>query len=167
MAVSCTYCSKPTLRMTGSELHPSRSDLANKHYHVCRNCDAWIGCKGTGWEPSGRLANAQLRRAKQDAHAALEPIWQQAMAEHGWTKSKARNLAYKWIANELDLGPGRPQIGEFDLRQCELVTSICRYRDPDLYALSEGGSKNGQSKRNWQNQKPMARKRHKHTSIEL
>lgn len=126
--------------MTGRELHPYRSDLADKHYHVCRNCDAWVGCKGRTWEPHGRLANAELRRAKQSAHAALEPIWRKAMRQFGWTKSKSRNLAYEWLALEMSLENGRPHIGDFNLDQCQLVISICRYRDADLKALSDASS---------------------------
>lgn len=134
--VHCPYCERPSMRMTGRELHPTRHDLAEKHFHVCRNCDAWIGCRDGTWEPLGRLANAELRRAKQDVHIALEPIWQSAMTMHNWTKSKARNLAYIWLATEMSIPNGRANIGDFDLDQCKLVKLICAHREADLLSLS-------------------------------
>lgn len=135
--VTCPYCQRPALRMTGSDLHPSRSDLTNNHYWVCRNCDAWVGCHKPGWEPLGRLANAELRRAKQEAHAAFDPIWKNAMSHHGWTMSKARNLAYTWLTDEMNIERSQAHIGEFDLDQCKLTVLICQHREPNLLALSQ------------------------------
>src|SRR5690606_20047671 len=132
MDVSCPYCSALALRMTGRELHPSRPDLANMRFHVCRNCDAWIGCVEGSWEPVAPLANAELRRAKQDAHAAVEPIWQAAVAAHNWAPSKARSAAYAWLASEMGLGPKPPRIANFDLKQCEVAILICKHRNADL-----------------------------------
>lgn len=135
--VICPYCQQAALRMTGRELYPRKPELANKHYHVCRNCDAWIGCIDGTWEPIGHLANAELRRAKQDVYAAIEPIYLKAMSENNWTKSLARNLVYGWLATELNMTSGTASIGDFDLKQCQLVLLICNYRDPDLKAIHD------------------------------
>jgi hypothetical protein len=123
------------MRMTGLQLFPARVDLREKHYHVCRNCDAWVGCKDVTWEPIGRLANAELRRAKQAAHTALQKVWTAGAEQYGWTKSKARNLAYGWLCSEMGMRAGTANIGDFDLEQCELVALICQHRDPDLAGL--------------------------------
>lgn len=133
--VICPYCHMGALRMTGRELYPAKPELANKHYHVCRNDDAWIGCVDGTWEPLGRLADLDLRRAKQSVHAAIEPICAKAIAEHGWSKAYARNIVYGWLATELDVR-GTANIGEFDLKQCELVLLICEHRTPDLKAIA-------------------------------
>lgn len=145
--VFCPYCDQPALRMTGRELYPAKPILANKHYHVCRNCDAWIGCKDGTWEPNGRLADSDLRRAKQDAHAAIDPICLKAMKDHDWSKNLARNVVYEWLAAELDI-PGRViTLGDFDLRQCELVLLICQHRDPELNVFNRSRNPANHSKR--------------------
>lgn len=122
--------------MTGRELHPSRSELINKHYHVCRACDAWAVCTDGTWEPIGPLANPELRRARQEAHAALERIWENAMRENDWSKSKARNLTYIWMSDEMSIDQKDLQIGRFDLPRCNLLLLIEKHRTPDLASIS-------------------------------
>jgi hypothetical protein len=138
------------LRMTGRELYPAKPELANKHYFACRNCDAWIGCKDGTWEPVGRLADADLRRAKQSVHAAVEPILTSVMSTHNLTKSQARAAIYRWIATELDIADGNANIGDFDLKQCEIVLLICDHRKPeiDLRSSSHGRFSRNATSRN-------------------
>lgn len=80
--VCCDYCGRPARLVGGAEVYPHRPDLSSKRFWLCRPCDAWVGCHpkaeprrgglGDGTVPLGRLANADLRRAKQRAHAAVE-----------------------------------------------------------------------------------------------
>src|SRR3546814_13964056 len=101
--VICPYCCMGALRMTGRELYPAKPVLANKHYFACRNCYAWIGCKDGTWEPVGRLADAELRRAKQSVHAAVEPTLVNTTAAHSLPKSQARTPAFGWLASEMEM----------------------------------------------------------------
>ena len=66
--VICPYCHKPADLVGGQTLFPFRPDLAGKYFWVCTPCDARVGCHGVGTKPMGRLANAQLRLAKTEAH---------------------------------------------------------------------------------------------------
>ncbi len=134
---TCPYCSSLTLRMTGRELHPARPDLINKHYHVCRACDAWAVCSDGTWDPIGPLANAELRRARQDAHSSLEGIWSNAAKDHQWSTSKARNLTYIWMSDEMSIDQKDLQIGRFGLEQCNLLILIAKHREPDLASISQ------------------------------
>ncbi len=70
-----------------------------------------------GTQPLGRLANAELRRAKSAAHARFDPIWTEGY--------KKRRRAYAWLAHELGMDVNCCHIGEFDVEQCRRVVAIC------------------------------------------
>lgn len=95
--------------------------------YLCRNCMAYVGVhKGTA-KPLGRLANAQLRYWKKQAHAAFDPLWQ-----YGQFKGH-RNVAYAWLAERMRLPVEQIHIGMFDVGDCKRVIAICnterRYRN--------------------------------------
>lgn len=73
--MKCDYCGKPANLVDGSVIYPHRPDLKSKWFHLCRPCNAYCGCypAGDGKRPLGRLADAELRAAKQRAHAAIDP----------------------------------------------------------------------------------------------
>lgn len=81
------------------------------------NCDAYVGCHGSGKNPLGRLANAELREWKKKAHAAFDPIWK--------SKRKSRHGAYKWLSERLNIEPAHCHIGMFDVEQCKQVIKAC------------------------------------------
>jgi hypothetical protein len=90
----------------------------------CAPCQAWVGCHPDG-KPLGRLANASLRRAKQAAHAAFDPKWHAIQREEQCSKSRARGVAYKWLADHLGIDVRDCHIGMFDEVQCQRVVEIC------------------------------------------
>ena len=123
--VLCEYCGHPAERLRGSELYPGREDLRCRFFWVCRPCGAWVGCHlpntrlgFTGREPFGRLANAELRQLKQQAHATFDPLWQ---SKH----FKTRHRAYNWLANQLGIERQFCHIGMFDETQCRRVIEVC------------------------------------------
>ena len=63
--------------------------------------------------PLGRLANAELRRAKSAAHAAFDPLWK--------SKRMKRRDAYGWLARELGISRDNCHIGMFDIAACRAV----------------------------------------------
>jgi hypothetical protein len=69
-------------------------------------------------KPLGRLARASLRKAKQRAHAAFDPIWRGGRM--------SRDKAYKWLAGKLGIPKGDCHIGMFDERMCAKVEEIMR-----------------------------------------
>lgn len=73
----CPYCNrKAVLLMNSSELYYNHINYGP--VWICRPCDAWVGChknqSGSRIVPKGRLANAELRKAKIEAHAAFVTI---------------------------------------------------------------------------------------------
>ena len=117
--VSCPYCGASAELVGGLALYPHRADLAHKLFYRCWPCDAHCGCHLNSAKPLGRLANAELRRAKQMAHAVFDPLWR---GRAGF----ARSLAYAGLARELGIPGEACHIGMFDVEQCRRVVEACR-----------------------------------------
>ena len=118
MIPTCPYCNNPSTKVSGSEIYPHREDLWDIVIYECKPCDARVGChKGTD-NPLGRLANAELRAAKMEAHLAFDPLWK--------TKTKSRSGAYQWLAKELGIRPKDCHIGMFDVETCQRVVLIMK-----------------------------------------
>lgn len=116
----CPYCRNPAELVTGKEIYPNRQDLFDLNFWRCEPCGAYVGChkkQGDGSQPLGRLANAELRKAKTKAHAAFDPIWQ--------GKEMKRSDAYAWLAKQLGAPVARTHIGEFNVADCMRVVKAC------------------------------------------
>lgn len=124
----CPYCSTSSKMITGRSMYPGRKDLWNRTFYHCAPCDAHVGTHQGTKLPLGRLANAELRAAKQQAHAAFDPIWRRLIDE-GHKKSLARAAAYRWLTTTLRLQRGECHIGMFDLSLCRQVIEVCQ-QDP-------------------------------------
>jgi len=132
MPCICPYCQKAADLVGGDVLYPQRPDLAALKFWRCEPCMAHVGCHKAGaWMvvagkkiisdgtlPMGRLANAELRSAKQAAHAAFDPIWKSGFL--------SRRAAYTWLADVLGIPFDQCHIGEFDLQRCRQVVGISR-----------------------------------------
>lgn len=117
MTPICPYCDTSSTLVGGDEIYPHRPDLAHKWFYRCVGCDAYVGCHPGSKRPLGRLANAQLRRAKNHAHAAFDPMW-----KNGPMK---RSHAYQWLAKRLEIPVKDCHIGMMDEEMCQKVVEIC------------------------------------------
>lgn len=116
-SVLCPYCALEAELVTGAVVYPHRPDLASLRFWQCSPCEAYVGChKGTK-APLGRLADATLRKAKQRAHAAFDPLWKNG--------GRSRDEAYAWLSKELNIPPEECHIGMFDVHQCKRVEDVC------------------------------------------
>lgn len=125
-APNCDYCGSRSERVTGATIYPHRADLAAKIIYRCQPCGAWVGCHPGTDTPLGRLANAELRRAKSAAHAAFDPLWKAKIKREKVRKGKARGLGYQWLAEQLGIEAADCHIGMFDVATCQRVVEICR-----------------------------------------
>lgn len=119
--VICDYCNKPAVLVSGDIVYPHRDDLYHKKFWLCEACKAYVGCHCPGSNPLGRLANAELRKAKKAAHAAFDPLWISK-------KFATRKLAYKWLANVLKIELNNCHIGMFDVETCQRAILACKRR---------------------------------------
>ena len=132
--VNCDYCGAPALLVRGSVIYPKRSDLHNLFFWQCPPCNAYVGCHksgsgvGTGTVPLGRLANAELRRAKKLAHHYFDRLWRD--------KIMTRSKAYAWLARTLDIPAAEAHIGMMDVARCQRTADAAKnygYSVPNEY----------------------------------
>lgn len=88
-------------------------------------------------------ADLETRRARQDAHAAFDPLWRRKMAKEGISKTKARGRGYKWLAAQIGMDPKHCHIGEMTAADAMRVVEVCRgaKRRPSTPPLREGNDK--------------------------
>lgn len=126
-AIRCDYCHQPARYLASSE------SVYGRDYGPlwrCEPCDAHVGVDRGTRRPLGRLANKALREAKQEAHAAFDPIWEKRWAEKSkadpaYVKGMARGGRYKRLAELLGIPTSECHIGLFDLATCRRVVEIC------------------------------------------
>lgn len=128
--VKCPYCERHAELVGGEVIYPHRPDLGSKKFWLCTPCNAYVGCHAgdDGTRPLGRLADAELRAAKQQAHAAFDPLW----SRPSHARARRRKEAYAWLAAQLGIGRKRCHIGEFDVETCERAIAICRERGTEF-----------------------------------
>lgn len=118
--MKCPYCGNDAELTTGYKVYPHRLDLADLKVWACFPCDAWVGTHKNSptHAPLGRLANAELRKAKMAAHAAFDPWWKSGRM--------TRREAYKKLADLMGMDPKDAHIGMFDVEQCKTVVMLSR-----------------------------------------
>lgn len=126
LRVTCDYCHRDAELVKGNVIYPHRPDLFARWFWRCEPCGAWVGCHARGrgeWDgkrPLGRLANAELRRAKQAAHGAFDPLWRSG--------AMGRRDAYAWLAEQLGIAIQNCHIGKFDVDGCRAVVAAVSAR---------------------------------------
>lgn len=121
---TCRYCQTPAvLTRYGDVDYPYFVDYGP--IWVCAPCRAWVGCHPGTEKALGRLANAELRKAKQEAHAAFDRLWQRKIKKEQCSKSYARKAGYRWLSEQLGIPFKKTHIGYFDVEQCRRVVEVC------------------------------------------
>jgi hypothetical protein len=129
---TCPYCSSPAVLVDGRALYPHRDDLAIRRFWRCAPCRAHVGCHregarvftgktyviSDGTVPYGRLANAELRRVKHEAHEAFDALWRSGQL--------TRTMAYSWLSDKLGIPFEQCHIGMFDVDQCKAVIAAVK-----------------------------------------
>lgn len=124
--VICPYCERPAVLTDSAEVYSRSYGMI----WLCRPCQAWVGCHANSptHKPLGRLADAELRRWKQRAHEKFDPLWRRKMRIEGCSKSRARRLGYKWLADQLGIRKKDCHIGYFDVSLCRRVVDVIENR---------------------------------------
>lgn len=120
----CPYCGNPSVWMQDAKVY-GRS--YGGYVYACLPCDAFVGChkQGKNNETKGTLANKDLRDLRCAAHRLFDPMWKVAVRERGWSKSKARRIAYAWLARELGLSVENCHIGHLRDDDVKRVITAC------------------------------------------
>lgn len=122
--VYCPYCGSKAEYVDSSEIYGKSYGMV----YLCRPCDAYVGVHDGTDTPLGRLANRDLRRWRNRAHAAFDPLWQKGPYR------RRRNDAYAWLAGKMGLTKEETHIAMFDVEQCKQVIQIMDYerRNPNV-----------------------------------
>ena len=129
---SCPYCGQQAKLVHGDVIYPHRGDLHSLLFWQCAPCDAYVGChkngatflvnkrqvRSDGTIPLGRLANAELRKAKSAAHAAFDPLWRSGQM--------TRRGAYAWLAGAIGISADDCHIGMMDVDGCKAVVDVVK-----------------------------------------
>jgi hypothetical protein len=94
-----------------------------------------VTCHPGTHEPTGRLADSNLRAWKIRTHRAFNPLWKNVRNAYPDLKQStrkslvgltriARTRAYLWLAHQLGMKPEECHIGYFDVLECERVVNI-------------------------------------------
>lgn len=118
----CPYCFKKTAYIDSQKVYGRSYGMI----YFCSPCDSWVGVHKGSDISLGRLANAELREAKKNAHYFFDKLWNKKISQ-GFAKNKARRKAYAWLSNELNLSIAKTHIGWFDVDMCRKVENICKY----------------------------------------
>lgn len=116
----CPYCGVGAVLTTGATVYPHRPDLRALPFFRCPPCDAHVGCHPGTRTPLGSLANAALRKARAEAHAAFDPHWKADRVPG------ARKRAYAALARELGMRAEDCHIGRFSESQCARAIVVCQ-----------------------------------------
>lgn len=127
--MKCPYCGKPPVFFKSSESFYHGKDYGP--LWACKPCGAWVGCHPKTNKPLGRLADAALRRAKMEAHAAFDPVWRarlerKRVKDARYSKGMARGGRYKALANLLGIPQKDCHIGMFDIDLCQRTVEVIR-----------------------------------------
>ena len=126
-AKECPYCGKKPEYVDDSIIYGKSYGMM----YYCEDCDAYVGVHSDGSKrPLGRLANAELRLEKRKAHFYFDQLWEKAIKQ-GRSKLEARNSAYDWLCNELDIPRKFTHIAMFDVDLCKRVVVLSKQFCPN------------------------------------
>jgi zinc-finger-containing domain len=120
----CPYCNSRSELMCSSKVYQSDNP---ESVYACLPCDAWIEIDKNNTRaitPLGRLANAELRAAKSQAHNVFDLLWQSELL--------SRSAAYEWLVSAMDSHRRDCHFAMFDVAQCQTATALSRAKLEEL-----------------------------------
>ena len=111
-----------------------RSDNPEPVY-ACLPCDAWIEIEKNNTRSTvpialGRLANAELRAAKSQAHTVFDLLWQSGLL--------SRSAAYEWLVAAMNSHRRDCHFAMFDVAQCQTAAALSQAK---LHELQNGAKR--------------------------
>ena len=118
-APRCPYCGKPAKLISAAGILPPQSKVSK--VYACGDypeCDVYV-CVHPGTDVAmGTLADAKLRRLRQEAHRCFDRLYKDGLM--------SKTDAYAWLADRTWLPRQQAHIGCFGEYHCQLVIQECR-----------------------------------------
>lgn len=115
----CPYCFKQSMLVNGSAIYWAK--YSHIRLYLCRDCRAYVWVHEGTTKALWRLANPELRIAKQEAHLAFDRLWKGKW----WV---ARRDAYSWLSKVLNIPLEYTHIGMFDEVLCRRTVQVVKTR---------------------------------------
>lgn len=113
----CVECGGNGKPVRGEVIYsPNRPDLWDKTFYLCP-CGAYVSSHRISNLPKGYPGGTGTRRARIEAHAAFDPLWQQGVFP-------SRDDAYQWLAAAMGIAPMLCHIGKLNAPQAKRVTRL-------------------------------------------
>lgn len=107
-SIYCCGCGRDVLaRLTdGKEIYERRADLADRPFWKCDACKNYVGChhkrRGNTTEPLGNIPTKELRGARQNIHALLDPLWRGTVKKRAKIYRKiSESIGYEYHTAEI------------------------------------------------------------------
>lgn len=113
---TCRYCAGDVKLVNNAQFYRG-SEFGWPLAYWCSGCGARVGCHPGTDIPLGTLADDRTMKARRDAHAAFDPLWQGKTSWH-------RQEAYRALARVM--GVRSAHISHFDEKECVRVVELCR-----------------------------------------
>jgi len=121
----CLECGKKAILVSGAIAYPRQPERARDLFFRCE-CGAIVSCHPGTAIPTGRPANAETRFARRHAHEHFDKLWQARGGKGSKAALRARENAYRWLAEQLGVPRERAHIGLMDRHTCERVVALCK-----------------------------------------
>lgn len=121
----CLECGRRAHMVAGLLAYPREPEKAKRMFWMC-DCGAIVACHPGTAIAMGRPANAETRYARKRAHDAFDALWLSRAGKGTRAAIRARENAYRWLAEVLGVAKSEAHIGRLDRAQCERVVAACR-----------------------------------------
>jgi hypothetical protein len=122
----CPYCNGKTEFVDSKEVYGTGYGMI----YLCLECQAWVGVHEGTDRALGRLANAELREWKIQAHYWFDAVFKKGFINQIFPEYipglSNREKAYCWLAEKMHIPRAECHIGMFDVSQCGEVVRICK-----------------------------------------
>lgn len=125
MKIDCPCGSK-------AEYHKSSNHVYGRDFGPIYSCvcGRLVGVHRGTKKPLGVPADAETRKARIRAHAALDPLWKRH--KNRTSAARKRRKIYRWLAAQLGIAEHDCHIGQFDIQTCDRVVEICTSTPPSF-----------------------------------
>ena len=114
----CPYCRCETKKVSSDRIY-GKDYFPGKFFLQCPEIkEHYVGIRFDG-KSLGSLANKELRELRKKGHSLFDPLWRGTEI-----KFQSRELAYRWLSNQMEIPKRKTHFGMFNDDQCMKAIKI-------------------------------------------
>lgn len=114
--LACPFCGAPTVL----------ERLDGRFVLICHPCSAWASCVPNKTYASGPIVKHTPIDYKLEAYRYFDAICKRKMEKDGTSYTDSRNIAFKWLATQMNIPPEYTHMSLFSNEQLQMVIQICK-----------------------------------------